>query len=246
MSTPKHRTALITGASRGIGRAIAERLAHDGMPVVVNYHGNDEAAAETVAAIEATGGTARAIKADVTSAADRARLVEESVAAFGSLDVLVNNAGIATLGPIADVSEADWDRLYATNAKAPFFLTQAAAPHMGEGGRIVFVSSSTASFPMKDTSLYASSKMPVRVLAEVLAKELGPRGITANTVIPGPTAPGMFADAPEHLKEMAAGTSPYDRIGHPDDIASVVGFLASDDARWVSGQMILANGAATM
>lgn len=246
MSTLSNKTALVTGASRGIGRAIAERLAKDGAKVIVNFHGSQEAAHETVAAIASVGGTAKAVQADVTDAADRARLVEETVAAFGSLDILVNNAGIAALGPIGEVTEADWDRLYASNAKAPFFLTQAAAPHMGEGGRIIFVSSSTASFPMKDTSLYASSKTPVRVLAEVLAKELGPKGITANTVIPGPTAPGMFANAPEHLRDMAADTSPYGRIGHPDDIAGVVAFLASDDARWVSGQQILTNGAATI
>ena len=246
MTRLQGKIALVTGGSAGIGRAIAMRLAAEGAAVAVNYGHSKEPAEAVVAEIEAAGGKAVAIGADVTDVAAARQLVDDTVAQFGSLDILVNNAGRGTLGPIGDVTEEHWDEIFALNAKAPYFVTQAASGHLGERGCVVFVSSSTASFPMKDTALYAASKIVVRTYAETLAKEFGPRGITVNSVIPGPTAPGMFANAPEELQKMAAGMSPFDRIGHPDDIAGVVAFLASDDARWVSGQNILANGAATM
>ncbi|MEM7729562.1 MAG: glucose 1-dehydrogenase [Pseudomonadota bacterium] len=244
--TDLNKTAIVTGSSQGIGKGIVKRLASDGYQVVVNYHSDSTEAEKVVASIKKAGGQAIAVQADVTIDEHREKLLDQTIESFGSVNALVHNSGISTRGPLQDVSEADWDRLYALNAKAPFFLTQSTLKHMNEGGAIIFVSSSTASFPMKDTSLYASSKMPVRAMGEVLAKELGPKGIRVNTVIPGPTAPGMFADAPEHLQDMAAGTSPFDRIGHPEDIAGVVSFLVSDNAKWVTGQNILVNGGATM
>ena len=166
--------------------------------------------------------------------------------AFGRLDILVNNAGMGALLPIEEVDEAIWDKLFALNAKAPLFVTQAALKRMVEGGRVINVSSSTTYFPLPNTTVYAASKAVPRIYTEVLAKELGPRGITVNSVVPGPTAPGMFENAPQAIKDGAAAQSPLGRIGHPDDIAAVVSFLASDDAGWVTGQHIIANGGATI
>ncbi len=246
MSKLQDRVAVVTGASHGIGKAIAERLARDGAKVVVNFASRTAEADTIVAGIRAAGGEAIAVQADVTKAADIARLFAEVDRAFGRLDILVNNAGTGALLPLEQVDEATWDRLFALNAKAPLFVTQEAVKRMGKGGRIVNVSSSTTYFPLANTSVYAASKIVPRMYTEVLAKELGGRGITVNSVVPGPTAPGMFENAPEAIKAGAAAQSPMGRIGHPDDMAGVVAFLASDDAAWVNGQHIVTNGGATI
>jgi 3-oxoacyl-[acyl-carrier protein] reductase len=246
MSKLQDRVAVVTGASHGIGKAIAERLARDGAKVVVNYASRSAEAGAIAEGIKGSGGQAIAVKADVTKRADIAHLFAEAMRAFGRVDILVNNAGMGALMPLEEVDEATWDRLFALNAKAPLFVTQEAVRHMGEGGRVVNVSSSTTYFPLANTSIYAASKIVPRMYTEVLAKELGSRGITVNSVVPGPTAPGMFENAPDSVREGAAAQSPFGRIGHPEDIAGVVAFLASDDAAWVTGQHIVANGGATI
>ena len=246
MNKLEGKVAVVTGASHGIGRAIAERLARDGAAVVINYSSREAEAASIVSEIEAAGGKALAVQADVTKRDDITRLFAEADRAFGRLDILVNNAGVGAMGPLDEVDEATWDRVFALNAKAPLFVTQEAARRMGEGGRIVNVSSTTTYFPLPGTSVYAASKAVPRIYTEVLARELGPKGITVNSVVPGPTIPGMFENAPEVHKVSAAAQSPFNRIGTPDDIASVVSFLASQDAGWVTGQHIVANGGATI
>jgi 3-oxoacyl-[acyl-carrier protein] reductase len=246
MSKLQGKVAVVTGATHGIGKAIVERLAQDGAKVAINYANRATEAAAMVASIKAEGGDAIAVHADVTKNSDIKRMFAEVERAFGRLDIIVNNAGTGVLSPIGEVDEATWDRVFALNAKAPLFVIQEALKRLGQGGRIINVSSSTTYFPLANTSVYAASKMVPRIYTEVLAKELGGRGITVNSIAPGPTAPGMFENAPQALKDSAAAMSPFNRIGHPKDMAAVVSFLASDDAAWVTGQHILANGGATI
>jgi len=240
------QVALVTGASRGIGRAIAERLAQDGAAVVVNYAADAAGAGQVVDAIVQPGGTAIAVRADLADVAEIGRLFAAVDARFGRLDILVNNAGIGALAPLDEVDAATFDRVFAINARAPLFACQEAARRMTAGGRIVNVSSSSTLFPTPGTAVYAASKAVPKIYTEVLARELGPRGITVNSVVPGPTSPGMFDYAPDEMHAGAIAASPFGRLGAPGDIASVVSFLVSDDARWVTGQHILANGGATV
>ena len=246
MGTLQGKVALVTGSSRGIGRAIAERLARDGAAVAINYAGNQSEAEAVVRGIEAGGGRAVAIQADLSRVAEIGRLFAELDRQLGRLDILVNNAGIGALKPLAEVDEETFDRVFTLNAKAVLFACQEAAKRLGQGGRIVNLSSSTTYFPLANTTIYAASKAVPKMYTEVLAKELGPKGITVNSVAPGPTAPGMFANAPREIQEGAAQSSPFGRIGHPEDIAGVVSFLAGEDAGWITGQHILANGGATI
>ena len=246
MSKLEGKVALVTGSSRGIGRAIVERLSRDGAAVAINYSGKPSEADEVVAGITAAGGRAIAIQADLSLVPEIRRLFAEVDRQFGRLDILVNNAGIGALQTLAEADEATFDRVFALNVKAVLFACQEAAKRLGEGGRIINLSSSTTFFPMAGTAVYAASKAVPKMFTEVLAKELGPQGVTVNSVAPGPTAPGMFANAPKQIQEGAAHSSPFGRIGHPDDIAGVVSFLASADAGWVTGQHILANGGATI
>ena len=246
MSALTGKVALVTGSSRGIGRGIAERLARDGARVVINHSGDAGDARQAVRAIEQAGGQAVAIQADLSDVAQIRRLFTDIDATCGRLDIVVNNAGIGALTTLADADEATFDRVFALNARAVLFVCQEAAKRMGEGGRIINLSSSTVVFPMAGTVIYAASKAVPKMIAEVLAKELGPRGILVNSVAPGPTVPGMFDQAPDAMKQGAAASSPLGRLGHPDDVAGVVSFLAGDDARWVTGQHILVNGGATI
>ena len=246
MSDLRGKVALVTGSSRGIGRAIAERLARDGAAVAVNFSGGLADAEAVVSGIEQAGGRAVAIKADLSHVSEIRRLFAEVDTRLGRLDILVNNAGIGALTPLAEVDEETFDRVFAVNAKAVLFACQEAAKRLGQGGRIVNVSSSTTVFPLANTTIYAASKAVPKIYTEVLARELGPRGITVNSVTPGATEPGMFAGAPEAIKAFAAQSSPFNRLGRPDDIAGVVSFLVGADAGWVTGQHILANGGATM
>ncbi len=237
------KVALVTGASRGIGRSIAERLGRDGAAVVVNYSGSSDAAAEAVAAVEATGGRGFAIRADVGRVAEVERLFEETIGHFGKLDILVNNAGILTNASIADVTEDDFDRLFAVNVKGTFFACQQAARRMGEGGRIINFSSSTTARIMPTYGVYVATKGAVEQLSRSLSKELGPKGITVNVVSPGPTETELFLKGkPDEVVRRMAAQSAFNRLGRPEDIADVVAFLASEEARWITGQNILVNG----
>ena len=237
------KVALITGASRGIGRAIAVRLGRDGAAVVVNYSGSQEAAHETVAAIEKGGGRAIAVQADVGKVADLERLFDETFQHFGRLDILVNNAGIMFNKLLAEVTEEEFDRIFAVNVKGTFFACKQAAKRMADGGRIISFSSSTTAMMLPTYGPYVATKGAVEQMSHVLAKELGPRGITVNVISPGPTDTELFGQGKtEQDKQRFAQMAALGRLGQPQDIADVVALLVSDEARWISGQNIRANG----
>ena len=237
------KVALVTGASRGIGRAIAVRLGRDGAAVVVNYSGNHEAARETVSAIEAVSGRAVAVQGDVAKVVDIQRLVDASFEHFGRLDILVNNAGVMFNKPVADVTENEFDRIFAVNVKGTFFACQQAARRMADGGRIINFSSSTTAMMLPTYGAYVATKGAVEQMSHVLAKELGSRGITVNVVSPGPTDTELFwKGKTEQDKLRFAQMAALGRLGQPNDIADVVALLVSDDASWITGQNIRANG----
>jgi 3-oxoacyl-[acyl-carrier protein] reductase len=240
------RIALVTGASRGIGRAIALRLAREGASVVINYAGNAEAAHQAVVEVERSGGKALAIQADVGKVADVTRLFGTTIEKFGRLDILVNNAGVFFTKPLDEVAEEEFDRIVAVNIKGTYFACQEAARGMADGGRIVNFSSSTTAMMLPKYSAYVATKGAIEQLTRSLAKELGPRGITVNVVSPGPVDTELFSsDKTEEDKRRFAQMSAFNRLGEPEDIADVVAFLVSDDARWVTGQNIRANGGLT-
>ena len=237
------KVALVTGASRGIGRAIAVRLGQDGAAVVVNYSGNHEAARETVAAVEAAGGRAVAVQADVGKVGDIQRLFDAAFEHFGKLDILVNNAGIMFNKPVADVTEEEYDRIFAVNVKGTFFACQQAAKRMADGGRIINFSSSTTAMMLPTYGTYVATKGAVEQLSHILAKELGSRGITVNVVSPGATDTELFGQGKtEQDKQRFAQMAALGRLGQPEDIANVVALLVGDEAGWITGQNIRANG----
>ena len=237
------KVALVTGASRGIGRAIAMRLGQDGAAVVVNYSGNHEAARETVAAVEAASGRAVAVQGDVGKVTDVERLFDAAFEHFGKLDILVNNAGIMFNKPVADVTEEEYDRIFAVNVKGTFFACQQAAKRMADGGRIINFSSSTTAMMLPTYGTYVATKGAVEQLSHILAKELGSRGITVNVVSPGATDTELFGQGKtEQDKQRFAQLAALGRLGQPEDIADVVALLVSDDANWITGQNIRANG----
>jgi NAD(P)-dependent dehydrogenase (short-subunit alcohol dehydrogenase family) len=237
------KTALVTGASRGIGRAIALRLASEGARVGVHYASNQAAAEETVATIEAAGGSAFAIGAELGVSGDAEALWQGFDEHADGVDILVNNAGIAGPGLIHEVSEADYDKVFAVNAKAPFFIIQKGLERLRDGGRIINISSGVTKVAFPGMTSYAASKGAIEVLTLTLAQTLGSRGITVNAVSPGTVETDIHPwMADPAAKARAAGFSVFNRVGQPADIADVVAFLASDDARWVTGQNIDASG----
>lgn len=240
------RTALVTGASRGIGRGIAERLGREGARVAVHYGRNEAAAKTTVAAIEAAGGSAFAIGVELGLPGDVDALWAEFDRHADGLDILVNNAGIGKSRSIEEIDEEEYDKLFAVNVKAPFFLVQRGAARLRDGGRVVNISSGLArSAAMPHNMAYSMTKGALDVLSRDLSKVLGPRGITVNSVAPGLIdtdntyevlhgSPGAW--------EWAAGVSALGRVGEPADVADVVAFLASDAGRWVTGSWVDATG----
>lgn len=242
-----NKVVLVTGGSKGIGKAICQKVASLGAKVVINYSRDSEAATALVREIGEE--RALAVQADVARVDEIGRLVDAAVARFGRLDVVVPNAGIMPLQPLAAVTEELFDRAYALNVRGPLFLAQRAAAHLpADGtGRIIFISTGIArnSAVPPPYALYASTKGAVEQLARGLAKEFGARGVTVNTVAPGPTATELFMEGkPEAMVKAIAAQSPFNRLGDPADIANVVAFIAGPDAAWISGQVIGANGAA--
>jgi 3-oxoacyl-[acyl-carrier protein] reductase len=237
------KVALVTGAARGIGRAIALRLAQDGAAVVVNYAGSAQQAQETVALIEKSGVHAVALQADVSTVGDVRRLFDACIEKFGRLDILVNNAGVMFTKPVVEVGEEEFDRIFAVNVKGAFFCCQEAAKRMAEGGRIINLSSSTTALMLPGYAAYVATKGAVEQFSHVLAKELGPKNITVNVVSPGPTDTELFGQGKsEEQKQRFAQMAALGRLGQPQDIADVVALLAGEDSRWITGQNIRANG----
>ena len=241
------KVALVTGAARGIGAAIAERLAADGASVAINYATSKEDAEALAERIRGNGGKAKAIHADIGNPSQAKAFVDAAVKEFGRLDILVNNAGKFHIGPIGTVDEADVRSQFAVNVDGPIFATQAAASHFStEGGRVINVSSIAATHALAGLSVYSATKAALDALTRVWAAELGPRGVTVNAVAPGLVDTAMLRAATarmgeEAVKGMVART-PLGRLGTTSDVADVVAFLASPDARWVTGQVVEASG----
>lgn len=237
------KVALITGGSRGIGAEVARRLARDGFVTVINYSG-DAAPAEALAReIEKTGGRSLTAKADVSDPKDVRRMFESAETAFGGVDVLVNSAGIMTLGPIGRFEDAAFDRLIAVNFKGTFNTLREAANRLRSDGRIVNFSSSVVGLYQPNYAVYAATKAAVEAMTHVFIKEVRGRRITVNTVAPGPVATDLFlnANTPESIERLTH-LSPLERLGTPDDIANVISFLVGPDGGWVNGQVLRANG----
>ncbi|MCC6171112.1 MAG: glucose 1-dehydrogenase [Gammaproteobacteria bacterium] len=236
------KVAIVTGSSRGIGRAIGETLARGGATVVVNYSRSATAAQEAVDAIEAQGGKAIAIQADISKVEDVRRLYAEVQQKLGRIDIVVNNAGILPpVMPVEKETEATWDAVFGL-LKGTYFSMQEAARRVSDGGRIINLSSSTTRGWSPGYSIYAGSKSAIEQFTRSLSRELGPRGITVNAVVPGLTDTDMIGDYPPAVREAAAKNTTLGRLGQPRDIADVVAFLASDEGRWITGQMVVANG----
>ena len=237
MSDFNGKVVLVTGSARGIGKAIAERFGKLGASVIVNYSSSEKPAQETVAEIERLGGKAIAVQADVAKVADIGRLFAAALDRFGHLDIVVANAGVEQVDyPIADVTEADFHRLYGVNAKGAFFTLQHAAKHVVDRGRILYIGSSTTSFPTPGHGLYGSSKLAPRFIVEVLA--------TVNSILPSATeGAGVSADGVRPaLREFVRQFHPIQRMGTLDDIADAAEFLAGDKAGFISGQYLLLSG----
>ena len=243
MTIKGQRAAIVTGASKGIGRAIALQLAQDGIAVVVNYSSSRDAAAAVVAEIETSGGKAVAVQADMAGGQAAANLFDAAERAFGGADILVNNAGILKLAPLADTDDASFEQQIAINLTGVFRAMREAAGRLRDGGRIINFSSSAVGAYGPTYGVYAASKAAVEAMTHVASKELGRRGITVNAVAPGPVETELFMTGKsDELVQRIVGTIPLGRLGQPDDIASVVSFLASPQGGWVNGQVLRANG----
>ncbi len=243
MTNETNKVAIVTGASRGIGAAVAERLGRDGFTVVINYSGDARSAEALARNIEGNGGRALTARADVSDAGAVRGMFDAAEAAFGGIDVLVNNAGIMKLAKIADSDDALFDRQIAVNLKGSFNAMREAGKRLRDGGRIVNFSTSVVGTKLETYGVYAATKSAIETMTAILSKEMRGRNITVNAVAPGPTATELFLDgkSPE-LVERLAKMNPLERLGAPEDIASAVAFLVGPDGSWVNGQVLRANG----
>jgi 3-oxoacyl-[acyl-carrier protein] reductase len=243
MPNETKKVAIVTGASRGIGAAVAERLARDGFAVVINYSSDPEPAEALVRKIEGAGGRALTAKADVCDVQAVRRMFDAAEAAFGGVDVLVNNAGTMSLAKISDADDATFDRMMDVNLRGTFNTLREAAKRLRSGGRIVNFSSSVLGLRLEGYGIYSATKAAVEVLTAVLSREMRGRSITVNTVAPGPTATDLFFKGKSaELIERMAKMNPMERLGTPEDIAGAVAFLAGPDGGWINGQTLRANG----
>lgn len=243
IETSSPRVAIVTGASRGIGAAIARRLADDGHIVIVNFAGRVAEAEALVRAIEVDGGRALVAQADIANADAVSRMFDTAEAAFGGVDILVNNAGVMQLASIADSDDALFDRLVAINLKGSFNTLRQASRRLRDGGRIVNLSTSVVGLNLENYGVYAATKAALETLTRILSKELRGRSITVNAVAPGPVATDLFLDgkSPELIARMAK-MNPLERLGTPEDIAAAIAFLVGRDGGWINGQIVRANG----
>jgi len=237
------KTAIVTGASRGIGAAVAERLVQDGFSVVVNYAGNEGEASALAKKINAAGGHAITAQADVSKPADVVRMFNVAEKTFGGIDVLVNNAGIMALSTIAATDDETFDRIVGVNLKGTFNGLREAAKRLRSGGRIINFSTSVIGVRLPTYGIYAATKSAVETLTAILSNELRGRSITVNAIAPGPTATDLFLHGKsQELIDRMAKMNPLERLGTPQDIAAAVSFLAGPDGSWINGQVLRANG----
>ncbi len=237
------RAAIVTGASGGIGRGVADRLAKDGFAVVAHYAGNPAKAEQAVKDIAAAGGKAIAVGADIAKATEVAALFDKAKSAFGEINVVVNSAGIMLLAPIAKGDIDSFDKVIATNLRGSYLVMSEAANHVVDGGRIIVFSSSVLGKSFPSYGAYIASKAGVEGLTRVLANELGPRRITVNAVAPGPVATELFLNGKsEELIAAISKMAPLGRIGEVDDIVGIVSFLAGPEGGWINGQVLRVNG----
>jgi 3-oxoacyl-[acyl-carrier protein] reductase len=245
MSKLAGKVAIVTGASKGIGAAIAKTLAKNGATIIVNYASSQAGAEQVVQSITAAGGKAAAVQADVSKTAGAQAIVSAAIAAFGRIDILVNNSGVYEFGPLATVSEMQFHKMFDINVLGLLLVTQAASAHLGEGASIINIGSDVTAITPPQTAVYTASKGAVDAITGVLARELGPRKIRVNTVSPslteteGTHSAGMLAS---DFEASIIAQTPLGRLGQPQDIADVVAFVASDDARWLTGERIMAGG----
>jgi len=242
MTTQQQRNAIVTGSSKGIGAAVAERLAKDGFAVVVNYASGAAPAEALVAKIKAAGGTAIAVKADISKLAEVRALFDTTEKAFGGVDVLVNNAGIMKVAPLAQTTDEMWDQHIAINLTGVFYALREAATRLREGGRIVNFSTSVVGLYQPTYAAYAATKGGIEAITHILSKELGPKRITVNAIAPGPVNTDLFHNANQHDISPIIDRTPLHRLGEPEDIARAISFLAGPDGGWINGQILRANG----
>jgi len=245
MSKLTGKVALVTGASKGIGAAIATALAADGASVVVNYASSKEGAEAVVARIKQAGGTAVAVRGDVSQQAEAKALVDAAVQQFGRLDILVNNSGVYGFAPLEEITEADFHRHFNVNVLGVLLTTQAALPHLGEGASVINISSVVTRITPPHSAVYTGTKGAVDAITGVLSRELGPRKIRVNAINPGMVETEGTHTAGFHGTDFESDTiaqTPLGRIGQPQDIASIAVFLASDDSKWMTGEQLLASG----
>ena len=245
MSKLTGKVAIVTGASKGIGAAIAKSLAADGASVVVNYASSKAGAEKVVAAIQAAGGKAVAVGGDVSKAEDAKGIIDAAIKNYGRIDILVNNSGVYEFAPIEAITEAHYRKQFDTNVLGVLLTTQAAAKHLGEGASIINVSSVASTITPPESAVYSGTKGAVDAITGVLARELGPKKIRVNAINPGVIVTEGTQSAGvigSDMETFMVSQTPLGRVGQPDDIASAVVFLASDDARWLTGEHIVASG----